>query len=79
MYRRILNMLFFVLCFFCFVLPASAYTEERIIYIQEESQSILSTVFSMLLAVAWKEIVSTVVAFLCVSAMIIMAINHKKP
>ena len=61
------------------VISARASMEERIIYIQEDSQSILTTVSSLLLAGAWKEIVSTIAAFLCVSAMVILAINHKKP
>ena len=60
-----------------FLIPVNASADETVIYIQENSQSILATFSSLLLAGTWKEIVSVFIAFLCVSAMVILAINHK--
>lgn len=49
-----------------------------VIYIQEDGWSILHSLISGILPEVWKGIVSGCVAFLCASAMVILAINHKK-
>ena len=61
------------------MIRVSASVEERIIYIQQDCGSEVMAFLGSMLSESWKNIVSVTAAFLCASAAIILAINHKKP
>ncbi len=74
--------IFLMICIHCFLgsmgLPAAATADKGIIYIQEDRTSMLISLLSQVFENDYKGIISVCAAFFCASAMIILAITHKK-
>ena len=78
--KKVFNMMLSVCTFWAAaVVRVNAGAEETIIYIQEDRGSELMAFLGSMQAESRINIVSATVAFLCASALIILAINHKNP
>ena len=53
--------------------------KRMVIYIQEDTGSVLLSLLHQMLAEGWRDIVSVAVAFFCTCTVTILAINRKKP
>ena len=60
-------------------ISASASGEGTVIYIQEDTGSVLRSLLHQLITEGWRDAVCVGAAIFCTCTMIIMGINHKKP